>query len=162
MDYAIILVEEKTRSKEAKDMDIVKYRPNGMIELFNDTWSRFFDPFFDAVPSSTHRVPAIDVKESAEGYSLEAELPGITDKDIEVKLEGNMLTLSTKKEERKEEKKENYLLKERKSYSFTRSFVVPEDVNAEKISAEFKNGLLTLSLPKTEKAKPKTLEIKVK
>jgi HSP20 family protein len=142
-------------------MDIVKYRPNGMIGLFNDAWDRLFDPFSDAAPSRTHRVPAIDVKETDDAYSLEAELPGITDKDIEVKLEGNMLTLSTKKEERKEEKKENYLLKERKSYSFSRSFVVPEDVNAEKISAEFNNGLLTLSLPKSEKAKPKLLEIKV-
>jgi HSP20 family protein len=143
-------------------MDIVKYRPNGMVGLFNDTWDRLFDPFFDALPSRTNRTPAIDVKETDDAYSLEAELPGITEKDIEVKLEGNMLTLSTKEEERKEEKKDNYLLKERKSYRFSRSFVVPEDVNAEKISAEFKNGLLTLSLPKSEKAKPKLLEIKVK
>jgi HSP20 family protein len=143
-------------------MDIVKYRPNSMAELFNDTWGRFFEPFFDIAPLRSSRVPAIDVKETENGYSLEAELPGITDKDIELKLEGNMLTLATKKEERKEEKKDHYLLKERKSYSFTRSFVVPEDVDAEKISAEFKNGLLTLSLPKSEKAKPKMLEIKVK
>jgi HSP20 family protein len=142
-------------------MDIVKYRPNGMLGLFNDTWDRLLDPFFDAVPSRMNGTPAIDVKETDDAYSLEAELPGITDKDIEVKLEGNMLTLSTKGEERKEEKKDNYLLKERKSYRFSRSFVVPEDVNAEKISAEFKNGLLTLSLPKSEKAKPKLLEIKV-
>ena len=143
-------------------MDIVKYRPNGMTGLFNDTWDRLFEPFFDVAPMRSNRVPAIDVKETENAYSLEAELPGITDKDIELKLEGNMLTLSTKKEEKKEEKTDNYLLKERKSYSFTRSFVVPEDVDAEKISAEFKNGLLTLSLPKSEKAKPKMLEIKVK
>ena len=143
-------------------MDIVKYRPNGMTEFFKDTWDSYFEPFFDVAPLRSNRVPAIDVKENENAYSLEAELPGITDKDIELKLEGNMLTLSTKKEERKEEKKDHYLLNERKSYSFTRSFVVPEDVDAEKISAEFKNGLLTLSLPKSEKAKPKMLEIKVK
>jgi HSP20 family protein len=155
------MYETKIRAKEATDMDIVKYRPNGMVGLFNDTWDRLFDPFFDVAPARNNRVPAIDVKETENGYSLEAELPGVTDKDIELKLEGNMLTLSTKKEEQKEEKKDNYLLKERKSFSFTRSFVVPEDVDAEKISAEFKNGLLTLSLPKSEKAKPKMLEIKV-
>ena len=143
-------------------MDIVKYRPTGITELFKDTWDSFFEPFFDVAPLASDRVPAIDVKESENGYSLEAELPGVTDKDIELKLEGNMLTLSTKKEEKKEEKKDHYLLKERKSYSFTRSFVVPEDVDAEKINAEFKNGLLTLSFPKSEKAKPKMLEIKVK
>jgi HSP20 family protein len=142
-------------------MDVVKYRPNGMMELFNDIWDGFFEPFFDVAPLRRNMVPAIDVKETENGYSLEAELPGVTDKDIELKIEGNMLTLSTKKEDQKEEEKDQYLLKERKSFSFTRSFVVPEDVDAEKISAEFKNGLLTLSLPKTEKAKPKMLEIKV-
>jgi HSP20 family protein len=142
-------------------MDLIKYRPSMMLELFNDTWDRFLDPLFDA-PLERKSVPAIDVKETENGYSLDAELPGMTDKDIEVKIEGNMLTLSTKKDEEKEEKNDNYLLKERRSFGFTRSFVVPEDVDAEKISAEFKNGLLTLSLPKTEKAKPKMLEIKVK
>jgi HSP20 family protein len=143
-------------------MDIVKYRSNGITGLIENTWDSFFESFLDVAPLRGNRVPAIDVKENENSYSLEAELPGITDKDIELKLEGNMLTLSTKKEEKTEEKEDQYLLRERKSYSFTRSFVIPEDVDAEKISAEFKNGLLTLSLPKSEKAKPKMLDIKVK
>lgn len=143
-------------------MDMVKYRPDRLLDVIDNSWDRFFGPFFDVAPFKTERVPAIDVKENDGGYTLEAELPGMTEKDLELKLEGNLLTLSTKKSEENEENKENYLVKERRSCSFVRSFVVPEDVDAEKISAEFKNGLLTLSLPKAEKAKPKMLEIKVK
>ncbi|KPJ85797.1 MAG: hypothetical protein AMS17_13930 [Spirochaetes bacterium DG_61] len=143
-------------------MNLIKYRPNRMLSLFNDSWDRFFDSFFEDFPVVTMKNPAVDVKEDENGYLMEVELPGLTDKDIEVKVEGNLLTLSSKKNEEKEEKKNDYVLKERKSYSFSRSFVLPENVSAKEIAAEFKNGLLTLNVPKTEKAKPKLLEIKVK
>jgi HSP20 family protein len=133
-----------------------------MLSLFNDSWDRFFDSFFEDFPVVRTKSPAVDVKEDENGYMMEIELPGLTDKDIEVKVEGNLLTLSSKKNEEKEEKKKDYVLKERRSYSFSRSFVLPENVNADEIGAEFKNGLLTLNVPKTEKAKPKLLEIKVK
>jgi len=143
-------------------MDLIRYSPSRLAGIFDDTFDRLFDPFFDRFGYGNVRSPAIDVKEDENGYTVEAELPGLNEKDLEVKVEGNLLTLSSKKSEEKEEKKKNYLMRERRSYSFSRSFVLPKDVNADKIEAEFKNGLLTLAIPKSEKAKPKLLEIKVK
>lgn len=143
-------------------MNIIKYRPGRLMSILDDSWESMFDSFFDDLPIIKKTVPTVDIKEDENGYSMEVELPGMTEKDIEVKVEGNLLTLSSKKNEEKEEKKKDYVLKERRSYSFSRSFVLPENVDAEKISAEFKNGLLALTVPKPEEAKPKLLEIKVK
>lgn len=143
-------------------MNIIKYRPGRLMSILDDSWERMFDSVFDDLPIIKKTVPTVDIKEDENGYSMEVELPGMTEKDIEVKVEGNLLTLSSKKNEEKEEKKKDYVLKERRSYSFSRSFVLPENVDAEKISAEFKNGLLALTVPKPEEAKPKLLEIKVK
>lgn len=143
-------------------MNLVRYRPSRLLNILDDSWDSMFDSFFEDFPVSRKKNPAVDIKEDENGYAMEVELPGLTDKDIEVKVEGNLLTLSSKKSEEKEEKKKDYVVKERRSYSFCRSFVLPENVDADKISAEFKNGLLTLNVPKTEKAKPKLLEIKVK
>jgi HSP20 family protein len=84
----------------------------------------------------------------------------MTEKDIEVKVEENLLTVSAKKEADKEEKKNGYVLRERKSSSFSRSFVLPKEVNRDAIKAEFKNGLLTLTMEKTPKAQPKMIEVK--
>ena len=143
-------------------MNLIKYNPNRMVNVFEDSWNRFFDPFFNDSPVVKRTSPAIDIDEDDNRYSLEVELPGLTEKDIEVKVEGNLLTLSSKKSEEKEEEKKNHVLRERRSYSFSRSFVLPENVEADKITAEFKNGLLLIDVPKAEKAKPKLLEIKVK
>ena len=143
-------------------MDLIKYRPNRMVNVFEDSWNRFFDPFFDDFHVVKRTSPALDINEDDTRYSLEVELPGLTQKDVEVKVEGNLLTLSSKKSEEKEEKKKGYVLKERKNYTFSRSFVLPENVETDKITAEFKNGLLLIDVPKAESAKPKLLEIKVK
>jgi len=143
-------------------MNLIKYRPNRMVDVFEDSWNRFFDPFSADVPAAKRTSPSIDIDENDNRYSLEVELPGLTEKDVEVKVEGNLLTLSSKKSEEKEEKNRDYVLKERRSYNFSRSFVLPENVEPDKITAEFKNGLLVIDVPKAEKAKPKLLEIKVK
>lgn len=143
-------------------MNLTKYGPNRALSLLDDSWDRLFDSFFEDFPFIGARRPAVDIKEDEKGYVMEAELPGLTEKDIEVKVEGNLLTFSSKKSEEKEEKKSGYVHRERKSFSFSRSFVLPENVNAEGIDAEFKNGLLTVNVPKTEKSKPKLLDIKVK
>lgn len=138
---------------------------NGLIhytrpaELFD--WSRLIDNFFDDAPGWETRRPAVDVRETEKEYSMEVELPGLSEKDIEVKIEENLLTLASKKEEKQEEKKQGYLVRERRKPEFKRSFVLPEEINREKIKAEFKNGLLTVTLPKTPKAQPKLIDVKV-
>ena len=90
---------------------------------------------------------------------MEAELPGLTDKDIELKVDGNLLTLSSRKEEKKDEKKKGYILKERHKMSFSRSFTLPEGVDRGNIKAEFKNGLLRILIAKKPAAKPKLINI---
>lgn len=136
---------------------LVRYNPRA-LSLANN-FDRMMDSFFSDSPRSY--APTVDIREDENKYVLEAELPGLTEKDIDVKVEDNLLTISSKTEEKAEEKKNGYILKERRSKSFSRSFVVPKDVDKEKIEAGFKNGLLSLSLHKAPAAKPKSVEIKV-
>jgi HSP20 family protein len=139
-------------------MNLVRYNPNSLGLL--DNVSSWMDDFF-ATPSFGRNVmPAVDVRETDSEFLMEMELPGMTEKDVEVKLENTLLTISSRKDEKKEEKKNGYVLRERASAHFSRSFVLPEDVDREKIAAEFKNGVLQLTFPKVPAAKPKTIEVK--
>jgi len=132
------------------------------MDLFN--WDSILERFFDDGFNSGVRVPAVDVQENDKEYLMEVELPGLTEKDIEVKIENGILTISSKKEESKEEKdkEKGYLRKERREFSFCRSFSLPENTDVNKISATFKNGLLNVKIPKAPEAKPKMIEVKVK
>ncbi len=138
---------------------------NGLIrytrpaELFD--WNRMLDSFFDDTPVWNTQTPAVDVKEEEKRYLMEVELPGLTDKDIELKVEDNILTLSSKKEESKEEKKNGYLLRERRSAEFCRTFVLPQDADRAEVKAEFKNGLLVVDIPKKPEAQPRKIDVKV-
>lgn len=137
---------------------LVKYRPrtNTLFRNFDSVLNRFFDDGFDTGSST----PAVDVHEDENQFTLEAEMPGMTDKDVDINVENNMLTISSKKEEEKEEEKKGYVLKERRRSSFSRSFMLPKNVDAGKIEASMKNGVLNLTIPKAEEAKPKKIEIK--
>lgn len=141
-------------------MNLIKYRPltAGLLgrDLDNLMENVFGEGFWDFDVSH----PKVDVKEEENHYILEADLPGVNENDIEVKVENNLLTLSSKKQEVKEENKNGYILKERKGYSFARSFVLPENIDRDSIEAVFKNGVLKLTINKKEEAKPKTIEIK--
>ncbi len=131
-----------------------------MTDLFR--WDNALDRFFDDdEPLFNGRTPVVDVRESDKEYTMEVELPGLTEKDIEVKVENDLLTLSSKKEEDKKEDRKGYLIRERRRFEFSRSFSLPKEVDREKIDAEFKNGLLKLVLPKTPKAQPKRIDVKV-
>jgi HSP20 family protein len=129
------------------------------LELFD--WNRMLDNFFDDVPVWNTRTPAVDVKEEEKRYLMEVELPGLTDRDIELKVEDSILTLSSKKEESKEEKKNGYLLRERRSAEFCRTFVLPQDADRAEVKAEFKNGLLVVDIPKKPEAQPRKIDVKV-
>jgi len=139
-------------------MSIVKYRPR-TLDLFN--WDSIVDRFFDDFDGG-FRTPAVDVREDSDTYHVEFELPGLSEKDVEVKVENGVLSVASKKEESKEEKKEGYIRKERRHFSFCRSFSLPENVDVDKISANFKNGLLDIAVPKAPAAKPKLIEVKTK
>ena len=139
-------------------MNLIRYQPHTLNLL--DNVSRWFDDFYTEPLFGRTAIPAVDVKETDSEYLMELELPGLTEKDVEVKLENSLLTISSSKSASREEKKNGYVIRERKSSEFSRSFVLPEVVDREKIVAEFKNGILNLSFPKVPAAKPKTIEVK--
>ena len=134
---------------------LIRYtRPNALFD-----WNSVLDNFFTDTPVWRGRTPAVDVRENENEYLLEVELPGLTEGDIELKVEENLMTLSSKQEESREEKKNDYLIRERRSTEFSRSFVLPKDIDRDTIKAEFKNGLLTVAVAKLEKAKPKVIDV---
>ncbi len=138
-------------------MNLVRYEPT-TLSLLN-SFDRLFDGIFDDQAVS---VPPVDVRETENGWHMEVDLPGLSEKDVEVKLENNLLTISSRKEQKEEQKKNGYLLRERRASSFCRSFVLPDEVDREKIEASFANGVLSLSFSKVPAAQPRTIEVKVK
>jgi HSP20 family protein len=105
--------------------------------------------------------PAVDIFETEQNVVLKAELPGIDPKDVEVRVENNTLFLKGQRKFENEVKEENYHRIERSYGSFTRTFALPSTVNADNVTAEYKSGILTLTMPKREEAKPKTIKINV-
>ena len=108
------------------------------------------------------KVPAVDIAETTKGYEITAELPGIDEKNVEVKYAGGTLTIKGERKEDKEEKRESYYLSERSYGSFQRAFRVPDGVDVAKVEASFKNGVLTVTLPKTAEAQEKEKRIEIK
>jgi HSP20 family protein len=106
--------------------------------------------------------PAVDVTEDDKAYKIAAELPGMSEKDIDVSITGDMLVLKGEKRQEREEKDKNRYLAERSYGSFQRSFMLPDGIDRDKISAEFSKGVLTLTLPKTHEAQKQQKKIEVK
>ena len=140
--------------------------------LFEDfgigTWrSPFRSSFFDVDPfrrakAAFSGMPAVDITETVKGYNVTAELPGMDEKNIEVKIANGMLTIKGEKQEEKEEKKQDYYVRERSFGSFERTFPVPDGVDLDKVDASFKKGVLTVTLPKTAGAQKPEKKITVK
>jgi len=108
----------------------------------------------------------VDVKETEKAYVLEAELPGLDEKDVEIRLDGSTLTLQSKKEEKEEKEGHtgdgNYLIRERRYSSFSRSFKLPDNADKESITASFKNGILSLEITKKNEAQARLIQISKK
>lgn len=107
-------------------------------------------------------VPHVEVTEDKKSYEVTAELPGVEEKDVNLSLQDDVLTLSGEKKSEHEEKKEGYHMSERSYGSFRRSFRLPDDVNADRISAKFDKGVMTITLPRVAGAKPKGRSIPIK
>ncbi len=120
----------------------------------------------DLVPSqATPQVvsPKVDVRETPDAYILDMDLPGLTEKDVEINLKDRVLSISSKMEEKKEEKKDGeWLIKERRSSCFSRRFTLPQDIDAEKVTAEFKHGVLSVDIPRKPEPQAKQIAITVK
>lgn len=137
-----------------------------MLTVFNPwtTIARDLDWFSRSNESdsqtTTSFVPRLDILEEADHYRIDIDLPGVEAKDVSVTVERNVLTISGERKLEKEDKREGYYRLERLSGSFTRAFELPKDVDPENISAASKNGVLSVSLPKSAVAKARSIEVK--
>jgi HSP20 family protein len=105
--------------------------------------------------------PSVDIAETPEEFLIKAELPEVKKEDVKVSVENGVLRLAGERKQEKEEKGRKYHRVERSYGSFLRTFTLPDNVDDTKVHAEFKDGVLNVRLPKTEKAKPKAIEVKV-
>ena len=105
--------------------------------------------------------PVVDIVEDENEYLIKAELPEVKKDDVKVTVQDDVLTISGERMFEKEEKGRKYHRMERAYGSFARSFTLPEDADGEKVAAEFKDGVLKVHLPKSEQAKPKSIEVKI-
>jgi HSP20 family protein len=127
-------------------------------ELFPTFFDDFFRPWNDWFGTGKSlTTPAVNIAENKDHYEVSVAAPGLKKNDFNIDVEGNMLTISCEKEDRKEDKNERYTRKEYSYSSFSRSFTLPEEVIKENIEAVYEDGVLRITLPKTEMAKKATL-----
>jgi len=146
-------------------MAIIKYSPIREMMGLSDRLNRMFEEMSGFNPDTELTgswSPAVDASESETAIEIKADLPGMTEKDIDVTVENNTLTIKGERKFENEDKRENYHRIERQYGSFYRSFQLPNTVDVTKINADFKNGILELALPKREETKPKKISINVK
>ena len=146
-------------------MELVRWNPKRHMVNFNDHFSSFFDDFFYPLRSTTKEndgwnwQPAVDIYENETAFVVKAELPGVDKKDISIDLNGDTLTLKGERSSENEVKEEKYYHKERVYGSFQRNFKLPENVDPEKITADFKDGVLKIEIAKPEAIKPKQITV---
>ena len=148
-------------------MTLTKWDPFKDLLTLQDRMNRLFDESVrnvktgDEALSSAIWSPAVDIYETDDEVVVKAELPEVNQKDIDIQIENNTLTLRGERKFNKETKKENFHRIERAYGTFSRSFTLPGTVNQEKISADYKDGILKISMPKREETKPKQIKVAV-
>ncbi len=134
-----------------------------LIRKFNDNYPTFrswMDDFFDTVDTSVNRfnspsVPAVNVVEQEDSFRIDFAAPGLQKSDFKIHLDNNVLTVKSEKESTSEDAGEKYTRKEFNYSSFKRTFTLPDSANAEKVTAEYKEGILSISIAKKDEAKVK-------
>ncbi len=139
--------------------DVTRYDGRrGDVSVFDD----FFDSMLNAWGSYSSKVPAVDIEETNDEFTIKAELPGFSEKDVKLYVEKHVLHISGESNESESEKEgRKYLVKERRHTSFSRSFSLPDGLDENAISADFENGILTVRLPKKPEEKPRQIEVKI-
>jgi HSP20 family protein len=146
-------------------MELMEWRPFREVTKLRREMDRLWEDYFGAgrrglKSLETEWAPAVDISEGDDKITVKAEIPGLEAKDIDISLSGDVLTIKGEKKSEREEKQENYHLVERNYGSFSRSLRLPGTVEADKIEAAYKQGVLTIACPKKEEAKPKAIDIK--
>ncbi|MDR3763375.1 MAG: Hsp20/alpha crystallin family protein [Acidobacteriota bacterium] len=145
---------------------LTRWEPVRELAALQDRFNRLFNEPYGGVTaqeslSAGSFVPPVDVYEDESGIQLKMEVPGIDEKDIDIRLENNLLTVKGERKLAKETKEENYHRIERSYGSFTRSFSLPNTVNTEDVKASYARGVLTIGLGKRAEAKPKQIKVNV-
>lgn len=143
---------------------VIRWEPFRNVNSLQEQFSRLFDTSFPGRSSEsdlTTWAPAVDIQETENELVLKADLPGIEEKDIDVRIENNTLTIRGERKFEKQVNEDNYLRVERSYGSFSRSFSLPNTINTEAIKAEYKNGVLTVQMPKRAESKPKQVKVNV-
>ena len=131
--------------------------------LFADAWGSNFEPSLLSETWATRKLsPSLDVVDDDKAFRVTVELPGMTDKDVAITVADRLLTIRGEKKEEKEKKDKDVVRRERAYGSFRRTLELPGDVDADKIEAKFKDGVLTIDLPKTKEAQERVRQIPVK
>ncbi len=147
-----------TRWEPVREFSSLQDRLNRMNRLFRESYSPE-NP--EEALTTTNFAPPVDIYEDEHNISLRMEVPGIDENDIDVRIEGNTLTVHGERKLEKDEKEENYRRIERQYGSFTRSFTLPNSVDPSQVSAHYDKGVLKISLAKKAEAKPKQIKVNV-
>ena len=146
---------------------LVKWEPTLGLTRVNDVFDRMLEDFFS--PDTrffgepvTSLMPLMNIEETKDAYRISIEVPGMEKDDIDIEVKDNVLTISGEKKEEVKSEDSTFYRRERRFGKFSRSISLPNDINVDGIDAEYKNGVLTLTLPKTEEAKPKKIAVKNK
>ena len=147
-------------------MALVRWEPVRELSSLQNDMNRLFNTFFDTTSTSngaTPRrwVPAMDLVETDDHFVLKADLPGLSEDDVQIDVEDNVLTVSGERKAEHEDTREGYVRVERSYGAFRRSLTLPEGVEAEAVSASFENGVLEIRIPKPEQRKPRRVAIQV-
>ena len=145
----------------------VRWDPFGEFSTLQEKMNRLFEDLIPATRKGEEELntgtfyPAVDISEGEKDITLKAELPGIDKKDVHVEINDGVITLRGERKLEKEEKKENYHRLERSYGTFNRSFTLPTTVDSGKVKANYKDGILEVTLPRKEEAKPKPIPVEV-
>ena len=148
-------------------MALVRWEPVRELSSLQNDMNRLFNTFFDTPTAangggaSGRWIPAMDLVETDEHFVLKADLPGLSDEDVHIDVEDNVLTVSGERKSEHEDKREGYVRVERSYGSFRRSLTLPEGVDADAVSASFDRGVLEVRIPKPEQRKPRRVAIQV-
>jgi HSP20 family protein len=151
-------------------MAVVRWDPTRELDSLQGEMNRLFSSFFDT-PTKTRGngnggaarrwIPSMDLVETQDDFVLKADLPGMSENDVNVELENNVLTISGERQAEHEEQQEGYYRLERATGSFSRALSLPEGIDADAVAATFDNGVLTVRIPKPVQVKPRKVKIGV-
>jgi HSP20 family protein len=148
-------------------MALIRWEPAAELNTIQNEMNRLFNTFFDAPADrgnggSTRRwIPAMDLVETTDHYVLRADLPGLSDEDVNVQLEDNVLTISGERKLERDAQGDGYYRQERAFGGFSRSLTLPDGVDPDSVQAQFDRGVLEVAIPKPEQKKPRQVQIKL-